>query len=853
MIANAFARVLLVGVSMAGLFGMAGPALAQSSNDGADSGDIVVTARRVEERLQDVPISITVFTQEAISNRNVVTATDLATYTPSLAVNQRFGPEKAQFAIRGFNQGNSEAPTVGVYFADVVAIRAQGGTAGGSNAPIGSFMDLQNVQVLKGPQGTLFGRNTTGGAVLLVPQKPKDVFEGYLQGSVGDYGMWRGEGVINLPLGETVRLRFAADRQRRLGYMKNRRADGTRLPEKDDFNDINYFAARLSLVWDITPDVENYTIGTYSNSFGNSYAGRINVCNTAITSGSVGITGTAACDQIRRQNARGDGPYDVEVNNYNPGVSIKTWSAINTTTVRINDNLTLKNIFSYSEYREVGQFALNSDNFFISPNYTGGLGPVAPVGTPFNYILLRPTVWQNQAAQKAITNEVQLIGTADGGKLRWQAGFYVENGNPIGFNAGSTGILTTCTADGNLGCTPSIPAAGTISASRTRFYFRDKGAYAQASYDLSDQLTVTAGFRYTWSKTQGVSLSTRISTATQVETCNDVVRFNAGVVGGRVVPLPVTDPARCTFWAENKSGEPTWLLGLDYKPNEDLLLYGKYARGYRSGGVNLTTIGLESWNPEFVDAYEIGAKWSFSGAVRGYFNIAGFYNKLKEAQIPVSGLTAVPGFSGAQPVINAGKAKIQGIEIDASISPFQGFRLDAGYTYLDTKLESIDAAKLIPPPGAPYLNPFIPNAVPGSELARSPKNRLTLTGSYTLPLDESVGEITLGLTYTHTDRQVVTLATFNGVQTASAVPLYANGVAPGTDFRYVPATDLVNLNVNWNDFLGKPIDLAFFVTNLTNQVYPIDVGSSFNSAGFENQLMGAPRMFGFRVKYRFGN
>ncbi|MFM5907834.1 MAG: TonB-dependent receptor plug domain-containing protein, partial [Novosphingobium sp.] len=144
-----------------------------SEDDAAESPtDIVVTARRVEERLQDVPISITVFNQEQLGNRNVAVASDLATYTPSLSTNTRFGPEKATFAIRGFNQDASTAPTVGVYFADVVGTRAQGGTAGGNTVGAGSFTDLQNVQVLKGPQGTLFGRNTTGGAILLVPKRP---------------------------------------------------------------------------------------------------------------------------------------------------------------------------------------------------------------------------------------------------------------------------------------------------------------------------------------------------------------------------------------------------------------------------------------------------------------------------------------------------------------------------------------------------------------------------------------------------------------------------------------------------------------------------------------------------------
>ncbi|MFT3968302.1 MAG: Plug domain-containing protein, partial [Sphingobium sp.] len=144
------------------------PALAQAADD---HETIVVTARRTEERLQDVPISITVFNQQQLSNRNVVNSQDLATYTPSLSSNTNFGSQNSSFAIRGFAQDIGTAPSVGVYFADVVAPRgASNGVPTGDGAGPGSFFDLANVQVLKGPQGTLFGRNTTGGAVLLVPQ-----------------------------------------------------------------------------------------------------------------------------------------------------------------------------------------------------------------------------------------------------------------------------------------------------------------------------------------------------------------------------------------------------------------------------------------------------------------------------------------------------------------------------------------------------------------------------------------------------------------------------------------------------------------------------------------------------------
>ena len=126
---------------------------ANAQTEGAGISEIIVTARRVEESLQDVPISMTVVDPGQIADRNIVVAADLATYTPSLSVNQRYGAEKSTFAIRGFNQDQSTAPTVGVYFADVVGVRSQGGTTSGNTVGAGAFTDLQNVQILKASTG----------------------------------------------------------------------------------------------------------------------------------------------------------------------------------------------------------------------------------------------------------------------------------------------------------------------------------------------------------------------------------------------------------------------------------------------------------------------------------------------------------------------------------------------------------------------------------------------------------------------------------------------------------------------------------------------------------------------------
>ena len=158
-----FVWLAATAIGVAGSF----PAMAQTADeDAATSGnDIIVSARRVEERLQDVPISITVLSEGALANNNITSAKDIATYTPGLTTNNRFGSDNTTWTIRGFAQEQRTTATVGTYFADVVAPRGSGATQGGDGAGPGNLFDLSSVQILKGPQGTLQGRNSTGGAV----------------------------------------------------------------------------------------------------------------------------------------------------------------------------------------------------------------------------------------------------------------------------------------------------------------------------------------------------------------------------------------------------------------------------------------------------------------------------------------------------------------------------------------------------------------------------------------------------------------------------------------------------------------------------------------------------------------
>jgi iron complex outermembrane recepter protein len=788
--------------------------------------EIIVTARRVEESMQDVPISITALTPQQISDRNIVVASDLATYTPSLSVNQRYGAEKTTFAIRGFNQDQSTAPTVGVYFADVVGVRSQGGTTSGSTVGAGSFTDLQNVQVLKGPQGTLFGRNTTCGAVLLVPQRPDDSFGGYLEAQAGDYDMRRAQAALNVPMGETFRARLAVDVNEREGFMNNQSGIGPK-----DYNDVGYEYVRLGAIWDITANLENYTVAHYSNSETNGYASHYKICNPA-GAGGAAITGPMACAQLARQTARGDDFYDVEVSNQDPKFLIQTWQVINTTTWRVTDDVTIKNIASYGEFKERSRFNLYSDNFVFGP----GFGPLT--GTPFTYIELDDAPGDNDTSgQSTITEELQLQGSLGDGRFNWVAGGYLEFSRPIGWNAQRTGILLNCTDVTSLNCSDPL-RAGTVSNSRTQFAFDNHGIFAQGTFNFTDQWAFTLGGRYTFDKIEGVGESTRIVgfPGGTTQFCNDTVRFR-GTTPANTIPssgaLIVSDPSQCRLELETESNEPTWLAGVDYKPTDDVLIYGKYARGYRQGGLSFTNIGLETWEPEQVDSYEVGTKFSFAAdAASGFINFAAFYNDFQDQQI-FAATIAKPGAgaqAGAAVIVNAGQSVIQGFEVDSTIQLFEYLRLDLGYAYLDTELKELTTP--VPPADSPF-SALIPTAQVGSPLTLSPEHRLTGAVTFTLPLPETIGKLSLGATYVYTDEQI------------------ANGSTPAS-IGVLPSTDIVNVNLNWTDLFATNVDAGLFMTNATDEEYFVNTGGGYVSSGIGDVLMGAPRMYGVRVRYSFG-
>ncbi|TAL00445.1 MAG: TonB-dependent receptor, partial [Rhodospirillaceae bacterium] len=648
-------------------FGLAVPAFAQTApaakssvGDMSDASEnIIVTARRVEERLQDVPISMTVFNQQQLSNRNIVNSRDLAAFTPSLSSNDNFGDQNSSFAIRGFVQDIGTGPSVGVYFADVVAPRgASNNIPIGDGAGPGSFFDLQNVQVLKGPQGTLFGRNTTGGDVLLVPQKPTSKFEGYVEGSYGNYDMKRIQAVLNVPINENVRFRAGVDRQSRDGYEVNDSGVGP-----GHFMNVDYVAARASLVIDVTPSLENYTIFSYSNSDTNGFIQKVVGCNPT------GGLGPFACGQLAQETAKGAGFYTVQNALPNPDVHLRQWQFINTTTWQASDTLTVKNIASYAQLSEFLKSALFGTNFFLAP------------GLPVDFAVSLPPPGGLTADQNTITEELQFQGRSADNRLTWQAGGYLESSNPLSVVGAKSPVLLSCTNFDTYTCFDFI-GAGAINLTTGKDHFRDVGLYSQATYSLTDQLKLTGGFRYTWD--HATADSTLITYRLVPPPFGPQTPFCTNVTDS--TPAPV-----CGLHIVEKSSAPTWLIDLDYKPTDSMLLYAKYSRGYRAGGVApQAPSGYTTFKAEKVDTYEAGMKTAFHGDVRGTFNIAGFYNNFTNQQLQL-GFDAKPGqaVSPNSGIVNAGKSRIWGAEVETSIIPFKDFTLDGGYTYLNTKLQSI--------------------------------------------------------------------------------------------------------------------------------------------------------------------
>ena len=453
--------LLGIGVSLSCAFGPAawGGAAAAAEAGGAPAADdksntleeIIVTARRREESLQRVPLSITALDQDALQRQGVSTLTDLQQLVPSAYVTgYAHGSSQQFFSIRG--QGESGLNT--------------GGGAGGGPAVVGYlsevpvpmsgpglYYDLQSVEVLKGPQGTLFGRNTTGGAVLFEPRRPElTTLSGYGEILAGDYRRAQTEAAINLPLIDgKLAVRIAAQAESREGYT-------TDVNTGVAYDNRHYRAARIGILFEPNDIVENYFIGNYVAVKEHGPGGELIAANPATSA-----AGTAILNYLDAQQARGVRAAALDTPELDQGIF---FNLINKTSVALNDDLKVRNILSYSGQR----IRRDADEDGTTLVLLDSVGPA-------------PGTWQVDTT--TLTEEVQLQGKAFADAFNWQGGIYYEDDrSPNPGNQSYTQQVVLLPFYFN---TVNTDLGGTTT-----------GLYGQGTYKLSrwiEGLSFTAGYR----------------------------------------------------------------------------------------------------------------------------------------------------------------------------------------------------------------------------------------------------------------------------------------------------------------------------------------------------------------------
>jgi iron complex outermembrane recepter protein len=808
-----FAVALALGLAAPG-YGQNAPA-PNGSGQTPQLNEIIVTAQRVAQRALDVPISMEVYDQRQLSNLNIVSTADLATYSPALSVNNQFGNDFTTFSIRGFSQAIQTTPSVAVYFADAVTPRAGdvGETAGDGAGP-GDLFDLQNVQVLEGPQGTLFGLNTTGGDVLLVPKMPTSQFGGYVEGTWGNYGLNREQAVLNLPVSDALRVRLGVDHEEQNGYLRNVSGIGP-----SNFDNTEYTAVRLSAVLDITPNLQNYVVGNYTLSLDNGPMAQMFACNPT---SSLGLFCSA---QFAKQETAG--AYAVQNDEPDAQEYLRQFQVVDTTTWQASDNLTVKNIFNYGQIRASQTYQVFGTDFSIPTGF-----PVIG-GTPFSFTDENPPAGGTNIDQYTFSDELQLHGTALADKLSWQGGGYIERSAPIGgFTASLSENAINCSNVQELDCTDVLGlfegealgygtalegSIGGVEEEASQVKYNDLAAFGQATYSFTSRLKLTGGLRYTTDWTDANIEEYHYSfyaPDVPTETC-----VNSAVTS-------LAEDCRQSF--SQKSDAPTWLVDLQYYLRQNTMLYAKYARGYREGGVDVTApVGYNLFAPEHVDDFEIGEKSSFDWPVPGSFNVDAYYNRFTNQQLLV-GEIGPPGVSPVSFIANAGKSRLYGAEIQGMIRPFKGLSLSASYEYLETELLSATPIQVVPP----YTTVEYPTTA-GGELPWAPRSKVSANATYALPLPSTVGDVEVGATYTYTGRTFIA-ATYE------------------TPYGTQPSYSLVNMNLDWNDIFSSHLDAELFATNLANKLYSNNTSQLYDAEGFEVRWLGPPRMYGVRVRWRFG-
>jgi iron complex outermembrane receptor protein len=663
---------LLLAASTVTLASLIAPPPARAQEPAAQPQDestleeVIVTAQRRAERLQDVPVSVSAFSTERLDRAQIHDVNGLAQATPAMTTAQAFSPLDIRVNLRGVSElvpSLAVDPATGVY---VDGIYLQ--TNAGSNL---ALIDMERVEVLKGPQGTLFGRNTIGGALNITTKKPEPEFGGLAKLTLGNYDQVSATGVVNLPLGDRAGVRVVFQHDEHDGYGRNTLLD---LP----LESMRLDYVRGSARFEATEDIELVGTAFYTRSKMSPVASKVTYVNPASPlPGLIPALQGHPGDSLA--NYMGGDVHDTQ-GNIQPQNQLEAYGFTGTATGHFG----AINVQSITGYTNLVQDAGSDID-----------------GSPYTFISLL-----NQGlSTEQFSQEFQVYGKALDDRLDWIAGLYYfhETGDQKQF----TQVIP-----------PLATPPGAISRDGPSVRNTSYAAFIQATYEIMPRLRLTGGIRYTKDERRASYDAITFSQATgAVLTCD-------------VSPLsPATPAAQCRRSFDASFDYVPWTLGLDYKPNDHTLLYAKVSKGFRSGsfpGAAPTANNVLVFapvEPESLLSPEVGAKLDLlDGRLR--VNAAAYYSNYKNIQQNAN--VASPSGGITNILTNSGRGEIYGGELEVS-ALVQKLRIDASLGLVQPEYKTGASAIA----GQPFTNVSKTTAsLAGSYPVELGFGTLTLSGAY---------------------------------------------------------------------------------------------------------------------------
>ena len=618
---------------------------AQSESSGIE--EIVVRARRREERLVDTPVSVTALDASALRNSTITEMRELSTFVPNLRFQTGQNPNQAQVFIRGVGQGDpgqvSSEPGVGIYVDEVYLARAQ--------ASVLDLVDVGQLEVLRGPQGTLFGKNTVGGALLVTSVKPDDELEGSILLRPGNYNKIDTRASLNVPidwgyLEDRLYSRFTFASFYDEGYMENVLRD----EHWSDRNTVAFQGALRFLPLDeLTIDVT----GNYSKSHARPRGGQCRFFNPDASG--LALAPAEFVEECMRSGSFGSKKFEADTPSISKLESSGVWGTIqwDLGDVSFFDSLALKSITAYREQNEGTGQDMDFTSVFLGADFRDGRDLVLDDG------LVLPS---EPLDASQVSQEVQLNGTAWDDRVNFVSGVYY--------------LADEATRGQAVSFLPDFPTVGGTFWNRSEIDNWSIALFGQASVDVFEWMSLTAGLRWTREEKE--------ASLFDFEPATDRIRADA--------------EESKSFSAWTPMASIALRLPEDHMPDQldSLMGYFTYSQGYKSGGFNLRPLPmepgqLEPYDEEELDSFEIGFK-TIAFDQRLTFNTSLFISDYEDIQVLTIQSVDVGGeVPVAFPLTeNAASADVMGAEFELALMPIEGLRIDANAALLDSEYGEYD-------------------------------------------------------------------------------------------------------------------------------------------------------------------